>query len=347
MRGISAMAEGLIVTQTSNALIATLNRPKALNALTEATFHQLRQAIDQTGSRTFILQGSGKCFCAGGDIIQLAKCPETCSTFFPAEFALQRYLYQQKFFSVVLMKGVTIGGGAGLSIPCKARVAMKSTLWAFPETVIGFVPTVGANYMFARLRSKAVGLYLALTGEKANGADCYFLGIATHYVKEEHHTELVKALSESSNPSEILSRFHNQPDSNLCHVLKHENEIEACFANISSIEELLSRLESLSSPWAVQTLSTLHFVCPLALKVTLRQFHLCSALSYLDSLDTELGILLQMTTRQNANFLAGVHHRIINKDRTRPKWSPSVLAEVTEAAVTQCLVERSRTIGRL
>ena len=347
MRGISAMADGLIVTQTPHALVATLNRPRALNALTEATFHQLRQAIDQTGARTFVLQGSGKCFCAGGDIIQLAKRPETCSTFFPAEFALQRYLSQQKFFSVVLMKGATIGGGAGLSIPCRARVALESTLWAFPETVIGFVPTVGANYMFARLRSKAEGLYLALTGDQANGADCYSLGIATHYIKEEQQSALIKALSESSNPSETLSRFHQQPDFSLCQVLKHEGEIEACFSNISSIKELLSRLQALSSPWAVQTLSTLNFVCPLALKVALRQFHLCSSLSYLDCLDAELPILLQMTTGQNVNFLAGVHHRIISKNSSRPKWSPSVLAEVTEAAVAQCLVERSRTIGRL
>ena len=344
MRGL---ADRLITAQTPNALIATLNRPKVLNALTEATFHQLREAIYHIGPRTFILQGSGKCFCAGGDIIHMGKHPETCSAFFHTEFAFQRYLYQQKQFSVVMMKGATIGGGAALSIPCTARVAVESTLWAFPETVIGFVPTVGANYMFPRLISKAVGLYLALTGEQANGADCYLLGIATHFIKEEQLPALVQALSESSDPSATLSQFHHQPDSSLCRVLKYKNEIEACFAGISSIEELISRLESHDSLWATQTLSTLHFVCPLALKVTLRQFHLCSSLSYLDCLDAELGILLHMTTVQNTNFLTGVNHRLINKNRSRPPWSPASLAEATDAAVTQCLVEPSRTIGRL
>lgn len=347
MQGASALADRVLVSHTASALVATLNRPRVLNALSTSTLHQLHQAVTTAGPRTFILQGTGKAFCAGGDIITLGTQPQTCSAFFPAEFALQKYMYDQVHYSVVLMKGATIGGGAGLSIVCKARVATQTTQWAFPETIIGFVPTVGANYLLPRLSSRAVGLYLALTGDKANGADCFYLGIATHYTHDEELPRLLHDLGESSNPAETVLRYHHLPDPSLCKVLQHQAEIEACFSNVSSVSEILSRLQGHQSSWAAETLSTLRFVCPLAVEVAFRQFQVGSELSYQACLAFELPILLHMTTVQNSNFLLGVRHRLVTKSKSRADWSPASFSEVTEAQVAECLLAHSKTIERL
>jgi enoyl-CoA hydratase/carnithine racemase len=327
----------VLYEETPQSLLATLNRPKVLNALSRELLLDLHSTLNRLGSRTLIIQGNGKAFCAGGDVVYLSSHPEAAPAFFQAEFSLFYRIHQKENFSVSVMKGATMGGGAGLSAACKARVATQTTLWAFPETVIGFVPDVGSNYLLPRLGSKAIGLYLALTGDRLNGADCFHLGIATHYVEESKLPELVLALKDSPNPAEVLASFHTPPDSSLCSVLKQQSIIRELFTNIATIEELFSHLSQHSSEWAKKTLSTLQFMCPLSLKVELRNFELGTSQTYGEVLDHEYNVAVRMTSVHNANFLTGITTRLVRKDKARPAWTPAHVTEVSEEMVAACL----------
>ena len=82
---------------------------------------------------------------------------------------------------VAFMDGVTMGGGVGISCPCRFRVATERTVFAMPETTIGLFPDVGGGWYLSRLEGRA-GQFLALTGARIDGAECLYLGLATHYL---------------------------------------------------------------------------------------------------------------------------------------------------------------------
>lgn len=331
------LTSSLQSADTPQSLTLAISRPRVLNALNQAALTDLHNALSRLGDRTLILQGEGKGFCAGGDVVHLCTHPEDCPDFFRSEFSLLYRIHSRSNFSVALMKGPTMGGGAGLSFACKARVATNTTLWAFPETVIGFVPDVGANFLLSRLASRAVGLFLALTGERLNGADCFYLGIATHYVDDSKLSELVQALASSQHPLDTLALFHQSPDRGLCSIFANIEAIESAFSGVATIEELCSRLNQQGTEWAKKTLATLHFMCPLSLKVELRLFALCSSLSYSEVLEQEYDVNIRMTSVNNTNFLTGVRHRLVQKEKARAPWTPSTLAEVSEDLVLDCL----------
>jgi hypothetical protein len=73
------------------------------------------------------------------------------------------------FFSLgLILTGITVGGGVGLSGMAPFRIATEKTVYAMPETKIGYAPDVGANYFLNRLDGE-LGTYLALTGETLKG----------------------------------------------------------------------------------------------------------------------------------------------------------------------------------
>lgn len=69
---------------------------------------------------------------------------------------------------IAIINGITMGGGVGLSIHGKYRIATEKTLFAMPETAIGLFPDVGATYFLSRLKGK-LGTYLGLTGHRLKG----------------------------------------------------------------------------------------------------------------------------------------------------------------------------------
>lgn len=64
-----------------------------------------------------------------------------------------------------------MGGGAGISLPAQIRIATKKTVFAMPETKIGYAPDVGGNYYIAQLDGQ-IGAWLAITGQETWGRAC-------------------------------------------------------------------------------------------------------------------------------------------------------------------------------
>ncbi len=104
--------------------------------------------------------------------------------FFHSEYRLNHLLFTYPKPTVAFMDGITMGGGVGISLPCEFRVATENTRFAMPETGIGLFPDVGGGWYLSRLPGR-VGQFMALTGARLDGAECVYLGLATHYVRAE------------------------------------------------------------------------------------------------------------------------------------------------------------------
>lgn len=240
--------------------VLTLNRPKALNAvnyeMVEKVHVQLRQW--QKTKSLILIKGAGeKAFCAGGDVrtIVEAKDPSLGRNFFRTEYMTNYMIGTLKIPYVALIDGITMGGGVGMSVHGKYRVATERTLFAMPETAIGLFPDVGGSYFLPRLAGK-LGLYLALTGARLKGKDVLNVGIATHYCDSSKIAEVeqaIIALKNANDVGNVLDKLCPSDNSSEFSLTKHLDQINKCFA-APTIEGILANLEKDKSEWAQKTI---------------------------------------------------------------------------------------------
>ncbi|KAL6499423.1 hypothetical protein OROHE_026086 [Orobanche hederae] len=322
-RRLSSLSSNPLVDDSDNLVVvegkassrtAILNRPSSLNALNTSMVARLQKLYknweDDPGIGFVVLKGGGRAFTAGGDIVSLYNMIrqgnlEACKEFFRTIYSFIYFLGTYLKPHVALLNGITMGGGAGISIPGTFRVATDKTIFATPETLIGFHPDAGASFYLSHLPGY-LGEYLALTGEKLNGADMLSCGLATHFSQitklplvEEQLGNLV-----TDDPSIVETSLGNQGDSvhphqtsvihrniTFCHqrlsgdspvaggqrvmvvVTPAIETLDKCFSH-DSVEEIIESLENEAAKtndvWCLSTLKRLKEVAPLSLKVSLR-----------------------------------------------------------------------------
>ncbi len=129
-------------------------------------------------ANVIIMKGLGKkAFCAGGDVAALAlwnqegaEGKRRSKDYFCAEYQLDHLIATYPKPYIAFMDGITMGGGVGLSVHAPFRIATERTVFAMPETSIGFFPEVGASFFLPRLDGQ-IGKYLALTSERLRGVN--------------------------------------------------------------------------------------------------------------------------------------------------------------------------------
>src|SRR5262245_32715720 len=213
-----------VLTFVSDAVARiTLNRPEALHALTAHMCRNMAQALlswsgDENVAAVMIDHMEGtRGFCAGGDIRLIAESGKgdgrQAREFFFTEYRLNDLLFTYPKPVIAIMDGVTMGGGVGISMPAKFRIATERTTYAMPETGIGLFPDVGGGWYLPR-KPGQVGMWLALTGARLKAADCIAAGIATHCVEASKLTDLKQALTSGREDlSDVLGNFSSDPDS--------------------------------------------------------------------------------------------------------------------------------------
>ncbi|CAH1996370.1 unnamed protein product [Acanthoscelides obtectus] len=231
-----------------------------------------------------------------------------------------------------------MGGGVGLSVHGKYRVATEKTLFAMPETQIGLFPDVGGSYFLPKLPGR-LGAFLALTGHRLKGSDVLKVGVATHLCDSQQLPELEETLMNCSNENDVksvLDKFNKKdvPEFSLQSVVE---KINHCFAP-DSMEEIIARLEKDGSTWAEEILKTLNKMSPTSLKVTLRQLELGKNMSLNDCLIMEYR--LASNCLDHKDFYEGVRALLIDKDQN-PKWDPPSLKDVSEDLVKEHFTEVS------
>lgn len=314
-----------------------LNRPKALHALNLPMVQQMTRALvawrnDPAVRLVMIDHAEGRGFCAGGDVVSIAKSAQghgaAGQAFFYQEYRLNHLMYTYPKPGVVFMDGITMGGGVGISCPCRYRIATDRTVFAMPETGIGLFPDVGGGRYLSRLRGR-VAQYLAITGARLDGAECVALGLASHYIPSEA-VEQVKA-EISADPikvQSILAGAAVAPPP--AAIVEYLPLIDRLFAS-DRYEDILAALAADGSEWSQKQLATLATKSPTACKVSLRMLVESPKQPHFeDEMVMEFGICARMF--RHPDFYEGVRALLIDRDNA-PVWQPATPEGVTDAMV--------------
>ncbi len=330
--------EGEVITRIEGVVgRITLNRPQALHALNTKMIGLITQALliwraDPAVEMVMIDHAGERGFCAGGDIRMLAesgaKDGAEAREFFFNEYRLNTLLHDYPKPLIVFMDGVTMGGGVGLSRPCRFRVATERTTFAMPETGIGLFPDVGGGWFLSRM-SDHVGLWLALTGARIKAADCELTCIATDYVESARLPGLKTAIvADPAAVETLLTEYEG--DAGRPPLAAHQDEIARLFAG-DSVEAIVADLKAADTDWAREQLAILSTKSPQTLKVAFRQLQLGGAMTrFSDNMAMEYRIGARVVQRHD--FLEGVRAVIVDKDNS-PKWDPPTLEAVSETLI--------------
>lgn len=314
-----------------------LNRPKAIHALTPEMCEAVNGALldwmaDDSVVAVMIDHAEGRGFCAGGDIALIANsakadCVEA-ERFFHVEYRMNHLLFVYPKPVVAFIDGIVMGGGVGISLPARHRVATERTTFAMPETGIGLFPDVGGGWFLPRLPGRT-GAWLAATGARIKGADCAALGIATHFMASDK-LEAVKAriLVDPTGLGDILDENADLVPSSAWE--EQRADIDRLFAS-DRYEDILAALTADGGEWAKAQLATLATKSPQTIKVSLRQLVEGAAFTdFADNMRNEYRIACHVIRRPD--FVEGVRAVIFDKDND-PKWEPATPEAVSDALV--------------
>jgi enoyl-CoA hydratase len=310
-----------------------LNRPKAIHALTLEMCEAMSAALLEWRSNpeikaVVIDHAEGRGFCAGGDVVMLAKSGaadgQAAAAFFHAEYRLNHLLFTYPKPTVAIMDGITMGGGVGISLPCKFRIATENTRLAMPETGIGLFPDVGGGWYLSRLPGR-VGQFMALTGARLDGAECKYLGIATHFVDQASLPDLIERIGKT--PGRIKGLLGNfAPIAPDARIAENQITIAKLFAS-DRLEDVIECLQAEDTAWANTELATLKSKSPLSCKVSLRLLaEGAKRRDFSDEMRAEYALATHIV--RTSDFIEGVRALLIDKDN-QPKWQPSSPDEVT------------------
>ena len=333
------MTDDLITTIDGPVGRIRLNRPKALHALNLAMCEAVLDALeawraDPAVEVVTIDHAEGRGFCAGGDIRMLAASGaqdgREARAFFHAEYRMNHRLFTYAKPTVAFMDGITMGGGVGLALPSRFRIATENTKFAMPETGIGLFPDVGGGWYLSRLPGR-IGQYVALTGHRLDGADCLALGLATHYLPSAALDTAKAGLAQT--PQDIAGVLDPlaaaAPEAR---ILNDKAMIDRLFAS-DVLEEIFAALAADGSDWATATLATLRAKSPQSMKVSLRLLADGAAMpTFEDEMRQEYAVGAHVVQRHD--FLEGVRAVIVDKDNA-PRWDPATPEAVSDHVIEQ------------
>ena len=317
--------------------LVTLNRPRALNALSLAMLGAMQARLDawagDAAVTRVVLRGrGGRAFCAGGDIRQiyaLAKAGKHAAVdaFWRAEYALDATVKRFPKPVVSLIEGLVMGGGNGISVHGSHRVSSETYSFAMPEVGIGLFPDVGMTYVLPRLPG-CTGTYLALTGARIGPGDAHAVGLATHHAAAADFDGIVDDLATGAPVEAVLAeRAQALPEPG--NLVAARAVIDACFT-ADTVAEILARLDADGSPFATETAALMRTRSPTSLVLVREQMRRGAGLSFPEAMLTEYRMVSALM--RGHDFFEGVRATVIDKDGA-PAWMPATLEAVDPAAV--------------
>src|SRR5712675_2821778 len=175
--------ENILFEKKNGIGYVTVNRPKALNALTMATMEELRTAftdIQRDGAvRTAILTGGGdKAFVAGADIGELAKQDAVSGKEYAHRGQAVLDLIENLGKPVIAcINGFALGGGCELALACTMRLASENAKLGQPEVKLGIIPGYGGSQRLPRLVGKGLAMQMVLAGEMITAQEAHRIGL--------------------------------------------------------------------------------------------------------------------------------------------------------------------------
>ena len=333
----------------------TLNRPKALNALSLPMLRTLLSTLqawrDDPAVLLVAIRGSNKVgrpgspesffggFCAGGDLrffhqAALASDP-SLDDFFTVEYTLNQLIHSYPKPYIAFMDGIVMGGGMGISQGAKVRIVTEHTKMAMPETNVGLFPDVGGGHFLSRCPGH-VGEYLALTGEVIGADDAIRFGLADVKLEAARLPALWDALAAQAfqNPAQVETWIAT----NLIAASARGDWATAVFDEFFSLPDMpqmIRALEAAEGDWARKTAATLRKRSPLMLHVTLEQIRRARSMTLADDLRMERAMVhhcFHLQPGDRSETVEGIRALVIDKDY-QPRWKPAKIEKVTPAMV--------------
>ena len=340
----------VLVERRGNAGLITLNRPKALNALSLGMIRALSAALlawrDDPAVHVVAIRGSNKKgqpgtpeslfggFCAGGDIRFFHQAvfagDSALEDFFTEEYALNHLIHTYSKPYVAFMDGVVMGGGMGISQGAKLRIVTEHTKMAMPETNIGLFPDVGGGYFLSRCPGHA-GEYLALTGDVIGAQEALDYGLADIQVEAARLPELWDALGSQAFASAAAAEawLAAQWTTGRTRQPKADSRIDGYFS-LQRVKHIVDALEASADPWAAKTAATLRKRSPQMLHVTLEQIRRARGMGLADDLRMERDMVhhcFHLRPGAAGETVEGIRALAIDKDY-KPQWNPARIEDV-------------------
>ncbi|HEX7710279.1 MAG TPA: enoyl-CoA hydratase/isomerase family protein [Sphingomonadaceae bacterium] len=345
----------------------SLNRPQALNALNLEMVEEMAEVLrewrdDPTVEAVLLDHFERRGFCAGGDVAAVRRSVledggRAGRAFFHAEYRLNHLLFAYPKPLAAFMDGITMGGGVGIALPAKYRIATENTQLAMPEGAIGLFPDVGAGWYLAHLPGR-IGPFLALTGARLDGAECLWAGLATHYLPGAALPEAKARIAEAPNEIEqVLAELDIEPPAP--RLARNVEKIDRLFAS-DRLEDILAALAADPSDWAAKELKTLRAKSPLTMKVALREIarakrrpgfdpgpleaksatgdpdpELVEGRRH-DAFAEEMKVEYRLASRiiMEPDFAEGVRAVLVDKDNA-PRWNPAVPEGISDTKLDE------------
>ncbi len=346
----TVLHDGDVLVRQERALRRiTLNRPKALNAIT------LEMAVTMTAFMrswatdpevgAVLLDGAGeRGLCAGGDLRALYDAAKSNgplpAQFWSTEYRLNVLIARYPKPVIAVMDGMVMGGGVGLSTHASHRVVTERSAIAMPEAGIGFFPDVGVSYLLARSPGQT-GTHLALTGDRMAAADAIYCGLADTHLAVANLSDLPTALADCRSAHDVRARLgdmSSQPAEG--RLAAARQWIDRCYGG-NDVEGIFDRLRQSTNEGAAAALTTISTKSPTSLMVTLRNVR--SAVSFdrvEESFQQDYRIALACIAGHD--FIEGIRATIVDKDRN-PAWRPDKPEDVTQEIVDR----HFQTVGAL
>ena len=344
-------AEHVRVERQGHAGLITLNRPKALNAMSLGMVRALKTALEafaqDPGVQVVAIRGSNKLgkpgsaeslfggFCAGGDIRYFHQAAlagdNSLDDFFTEEYRLNHliHLYPKPF--VAFMDGVVMGGGMGISQGASLRLVTEHTRMAMPETIIGLFPDVGGGYFLSRCPGH-IGEYLALTGEVIAAQQALQYGLADVQIEAAQQAALWAALGEQTfaNRAQVEEWLALQVGPKNTALIRPDAHIDGFFS-LLRVKHIVDALEKAKDDrWAQKTAALLRKRSPLMLHVTLKQIRRARQMSLADDLRMERDMVHHCfydRPGMASETVEGIRALAVDKDYA-PNWNPARIEDV-------------------
>ncbi len=343
----------IVFERDAGLAIVTLNRPRALNALTYPMVQEMTRQLEKWMSdpdvRVVMIRGAGeRGLCAGGDIRSIYDAANSGEMwpirFWRDEYRLNRMISEYPKPVVALMHGIVMGGGIGVSAHASHRIVTETTNIAMPEVGIGLIPDVGGTYLLSHAPGE-LGTHLALTGGRIEATDAIALGFADYHIRAIEANRVAGHLAKARNRSDvekILVDFVTPAGD--APLLRERSWIDQAYA-VDEVETICNRLRERSEPAAAEALKAIERNSPTSLKVTLRALRKARAFGKLaPCFDMELSLVSHCF--QSHDLKEGIRAAIIDKDRN-PSWSPIRLEKVSRRAVDDFFVLPEVALGVL
>jgi enoyl-CoA hydratase/carnithine racemase len=299
---------------------ATLNRPKALNALSydmamalEAALNEWRD--DPAISMVLVDAAGDKAFCAGGDINALYSTGRSGNLDYARTFWADEYRLNAKIAAfpkpyVALMDGIVMGGGVGVSAHGSHRIVTERTMLAMPECGIGLIPDVGGTWLLAHAPGR-IGEYLGLTGTRIGAADAIHAGFADCFAHSDRLEELKTRLIETGSP-DCIADFTTEPEAG--DLVSIAGDLDRSFSG-RTVADCRAALEAIEAEWAEKSVKAIGRGSPISLACTLDMVRAArDEASVAGSLKREYRFVSRCM--EHGDFLEGVRAAIIDKDRS-------------------------------